>query len=46
MRTSHSRFIKATGLRWLCSMLLVEVGWAERVWALPFLTVLYPSGRF
>jgi len=27
-------------------MLLVEVSWAARVWALPFLTVLCPSERF
>jgi hypothetical protein len=27
-------------------MLLTPVTWANRVWALPFLTVLYPSERF
>jgi hypothetical protein len=27
-------------------MLLAEVSWAGRVWALPFLTVLCPSERF
>ena len=46
VRSSHSHFVKASGLRWLCCMLLVEVGWAARVWALPFLTVLCPSERF
>src|SRR5205085_7732277 len=39
VRSSRSHFVKASGLRWLCSMLLVEVSWAARVWALPFLTV-------
>ena len=27
-------------------MLLVRVPWAERVWALPFLTALCPSERY
>jgi hypothetical protein len=27
-------------------MLLTEIGWAKRIWALPFLTVLCPSERF
>ena len=27
-------------------MLLVEVPWAQRVWALPFLTALAPSQRY
>ena len=46
VRSSRSHFVKATGLRWLCAMLLVEIGWAGRVWALPFLTVLCPSERY
>jgi DDE superfamily endonuclease len=46
VRSSHSHFVKASGLRWLCCMLLCEVSWAKRVWALPFLTVLCPSERF
>jgi len=46
VRSSHAHFVKASGLRWLCGMLLVEVSWAARVWALPFLTVLCPSERY
>lgn len=46
VRSSHSHFVKASGLRWLCLMLLVEIPWAGRVWALPFLTVLCPSERY
>jgi hypothetical protein len=46
VRSSRSHFVKASGLRWLCCMLLVEVSWAARVWGLPFLTVLCPSARF
>ncbi|WP_345468528.1 IS701 family transposase, partial [Deinococcus carri] len=46
VRSSHSYFIKASGLRWLSLMLLVPIPWAQRVWALPFLTALTPSERF
>ena len=38
--SSQGCFVKASGLRWLSLMLLVPVSWADRVWALPFLTVL------
>jgi DDE superfamily endonuclease len=46
VRSSHSHLVKASGLRWLSLMLLVEIPWAGRVWALPFLTVLAPSERY
>jgi len=46
VRSSHEHFVKASGLRWLCLMLLVPVPWAGRVWALPFLTALAPSERY
>ena len=46
VRSSHSHFVKASGLRWLCLMLLVPIPWAQRVWALPFLTMLAPSERY
>lgn len=46
VRSSDSHFVKATGLRWVCLMLLVPIPWAQRVWALPFLTVLAPSERY
>ncbi len=45
VRSSHSHFVKATGLRWVCLMLLTPIPWARRVWALPFLTALAPSER-
>ncbi|MDQ3009870.1 MAG: transposase [Acidobacteriota bacterium] len=44
--SSHSHFVKASGLRWLSCMLLVAVPWAGAVWGLPFLTVLCPSERY
>lgn len=46
VRSSHSFFVKTSGLRWLSLMLLAPVPWAQRVWGLPFLTVLAPSERF
>jgi hypothetical protein len=46
VRSSHGHFVKASGLRWLCLMLLAPIPWAGRVWALPFLSVLSPSERY
>lgn len=46
VRSSHGHFVKGSGLRWVCLMLLVPVPWAGRVWALPFLSVLAPSERY
>jgi hypothetical protein len=46
VRSSHEHFVKASGLRWVCLMLLVPLPWARRVWALPFLTALAPSERY
>ena len=45
VRSSHGHFVKASGLRWLSIMLLPEIPWAGRIWALPFLTVPAPSER-
>ena len=46
VRSSHAHLVKASGLRWLGCMLLPPISWANRVWALPCLTVLCPSERF
>jgi hypothetical protein len=46
VRSSHTHFVKTSGLRWVCVMLLTEVPWACRVWALPFLSALAPSERY
>jgi DDE superfamily endonuclease len=45
-RSSKDCFQKTSGLRWMSLALLVPVGWAARVWALPFLTALCPSERY
>jgi len=46
VNSSRSHFVKSSGLRWMCLMLLSPVRWADRIWALPFLTVLAPSLRY
>lgn len=46
VRSSQEFFVKTSGLRWICLMLLTPIPWASRVWALPFLTVLAPSARY
>jgi DDE superfamily endonuclease len=46
VRSTHETFVKASGLRWVCVMLLVEIPWASKVWALPFPPPLAPSERY
>jgi hypothetical protein len=45
VRSSKEFFVKTNGLRWISLLLLTPIPWAQRVWALPFLTVLAPSER-
>src|SRR5918993_3768613 len=44
--SSRERFVKTSGLRWICVVLLAEVTWASRVWAPPFLSALAHSERY
>jgi hypothetical protein len=46
VRSSQSHFVKASGLRWVSVMLLTRIPFAQRLWALPFLTALAPSERY
>src|SRR3712207_3924875 len=46
VRSTQENFVKSSRLRWVCAMLLVEIPWASRVWALPFLSALAPSERY
>jgi len=46
VRSSHGHFVKTSGLRWLSLAAVVAVPFANRRWALPFLTVLAPSARW
>jgi hypothetical protein len=46
VRSSHSHFVKVSGLRWLSVMVLVSIPWVGWTWAVPFLPVLAPSERY
>jgi hypothetical protein len=46
VRSSKSHFVKASGLRWISVMWLTPIPFAQRIWALPFLTALAPSERY
>jgi hypothetical protein len=46
VRSSKEHFVKASGLRWISLMWLTYIPWAQRIWALPFLTGLAPSERY
>lgn len=38
--STKERVVKALGIRWICLAMLVPVPWSQRIWALPFMTVL------
>jgi len=44
-RSSKKHKVTSYGLRWVSMALLVPVPWSQRIWALPFLTVLAPSKK-
>lgn len=43
VRSTKKQVVCCFGLKWVSLMLLVRVPWSDRVWALPFLTVLASS---
>jgi hypothetical protein len=43
VRSTKGQFVKTSGLRWLSLAVILPVPFANRHWALPFLTVLAPS---
>ena len=43
--SSRKMQVVATGLRWVVTALVVQVPWARRRWALPFLSQLAPSEK-
>ena len=45
VRSSHTHFVKASGLRWVCLLGLAPIPWIDGIWALPFFTALAPSER-
>jgi hypothetical protein len=42
VRSSKRHFVKASGLRWVRMRWLTRIAFAQRVWALPFMTALAP----
>jgi len=46
VRSSKEHFVKTSGLRWVTLQLLAPIPWVQRVWALPFFSVLAPSERY
>ena len=46
VRSSKEHFVKTRGLRWVTLQLLAPIPWVQRVWALPFFSVLAPSERY
>lgn len=40
LRSARDKSISASGLRWVVMMLVVNIPWTNRQWALPFLSVL------
>lgn len=44
-RSSKKNKVKSFGLRWVSMMVLGTMPWSDRVWALPFLTVLAPGAK-
>jgi DDE superfamily endonuclease len=44
-RSSPAHFVTASGLRWLCCLLLAQVSWAGALGGVPCLPVLGPSER-
>ena len=50
VRSTHEQFVKSSGIRWVCVMLLVEVPWASWVRILPFFSALardkWPCGIY
>jgi len=46
VRSSKSRTVTSSGLRWICMMVLTKIRWVDRIWALPFFTLNAPSQRY
>lgn len=46
VRSTKRKFVKTSGLRWICLCWIGGPCWLKRLWALPFLTVLAPSAGY
>jgi hypothetical protein len=45
VHSTKQQVVKALGLRWVCLAILVPVPWSQRLWALPFMSVLAPGEK-
>ena len=45
-RSTDEKIVMTSGLKWVSLMCLTRIGWADRHWALPFLTALSPSKSY
>jgi hypothetical protein len=45
VRSTKKAIVKCYGLKWVCLMLIVNLPWCNRPWALPFMTILAPSKK-
>jgi hypothetical protein len=43
LKSSHKHKVTSSGVRWQVMQVLVPLPWSQRVWALPFLSVMVPS---
>src|SRR3989338_413594 len=43
--STESVVVTCFGLKWVCLMLIVQLPWCNRPWALPFMTILAPSQK-
>jgi DDE superfamily endonuclease len=43
VKSSQKHKVKSSGVRWQVMQVLVRLPWSQRVWGLPFLSVLAPS---
>jgi hypothetical protein len=45
IRSTAAHVVTTLGLRWICLAVLVPVPWSQRIWSLPFMTVLAPGEK-
>ena len=46
VRSTETHMVRASGLRWVSLMWLIQIPWANRTWALPVLTALAPPESY
>jgi hypothetical protein len=46
VRSTEKVVVKCYGLKWVCLMLIINLPWSKRPWALPFMTILASSKKY